>query len=52
MSLAAATTGLEFDYVDGVTEVSRRALPPGGEQVGLNDGALGAWRAHMNVLQK
>ncbi|KAK4541577.1 hypothetical protein LTR36_007874 [Oleoguttula mirabilis] len=51
VSLAAALTGLQFEFVDGVTEVSQRALPPGGEQLGLNSGALGNWRAHMNVAQ-
>lgn len=51
-SLAAALTGLEFEFVDGVTDVSRRALPPGGENLGLSDGALGNWRAHMNVAQR
>jgi len=52
MSLAAALTGLDFEFVDGVTDVSRRALPPGGENLGLSDGALGNWRAHMNVAQR
>ena len=51
-SLAAASTGLEFEFVDGVADVSHRALPPGGENLGLTNGALGNWRAHMNVAQR
>ncbi|GAI79064.1 unnamed protein product [marine sediment metagenome] len=51
MTLAAALTSISLDFVDGVTEVSRRALPPDGEKSGLSDGALGSWRAHMNVIQ-
>ncbi|KAL1616924.1 hypothetical protein SLS54_008129 [Diplodia seriata] len=51
MSLAAALTGLDIEYVDGVTEVDEKALPPGAEETNLAKGSLYAWRAHMNVLR-
>lgn len=50
MSLAAALSGLEVEYVDGVTEVARKYLPPGDDSP--SDGSLAAYRAHMNVLRK
>ncbi|KAM3418993.1 hypothetical protein BST61_g4950 [Cercospora zeina] len=53
MSLAAALTpgGLRLDYVDGVTNVSQKALPPGGDNSRHKPGMIGAWRAHINVLR-
>ena len=51
MSLAAAMTGLQFEYVDGVTEVGQKSLPPGGKETNLDAGGLGNWRAHMNVAR-
>ncbi|KAK4494106.1 hypothetical protein PRZ48_014404 [Zasmidium cellare] len=51
MSLAASLTGLQIEYVDGVTEIEERLLPPGAEKAKLGNGALGAWRAHMNVAR-
>lgn len=51
MSLAAALTGLDIEYVDGVTEVDDKALPPGAKDTNLAKGSLYAWRAHMNVLR-
>ncbi|WPH02260.1 Hypothetical protein R9X50_00511600 [Acrodontium crateriforme] len=51
MSLAAAFTGLEIDYVDGVTNVTNKTLPPGASEVGMSPGGLGAWRAHVNVAR-
>ncbi|OJD34676.1 glycosyltransferase family 25 protein [Diplodia corticola] len=52
MSLAAALTDMEIEYVDGVTEVTERALPPGGKEANLNRAALGSWRAHLNAIRK
>jgi hypothetical protein len=49
MSLAAAYTGLEIEYVDGVTDVENKTLPPGGLEGGPNAGSIRAWRAHMNL---
>lgn len=51
MSLAAALTGLSIEYVDGVTSVDNKTLPPGGVEKGLNEGSIFGWRAHMNVLR-
>jgi hypothetical protein len=55
MSLAAACSGLDIEYIDGVTDVSDKALPPGEEprvEKGLGNGTIYAWRAHMNALRR
>lgn len=52
MSLAASFSDLQIEYVDGVTEVEEKTLPPGAKEVGLKKGNLGAWRAHINVIRK
>jgi hypothetical protein len=52
MSLAAALTGLQIEYIYGVTDVNRDYLPPGANEDGPVKGSLKAWRAHMNVLRK
>ena len=49
MSLAAALTDLQMNYVDGVTEVDPKSLPPGAKKVNVDQGSLGSWRAHMNI---
>lgn len=51
MSLATAYTGLEVEYLNGVTAVENKTLPPGGIERGLNPGSVYAWRAHMNALR-
>ena len=51
MSLAAAMTGLKLEYVEGVTDVNPKSLPPGGKESSLDSGGLGNWRAHMNVAR-
>ncbi|EGP86104.1 uncharacterized protein MYCGRDRAFT_74064 [Zymoseptoria tritici IPO323] len=51
MSLASAFTGLDIEYVDGVTEVNKGALPPHDEKFKLSDKSYGSWRAHMNALR-
>jgi hypothetical protein len=51
MSLAAAFSGLEMEYVDGVTSVENKTLPPGGVERGLNEGSIYGWRAHMDVMR-
>ena len=51
MTLAAAYTGLDIEYVDGVTGVENKTLPPGGIEVGINAGSLGSWRAHLNAIR-
>jgi hypothetical protein len=52
MSLAAAYTGLEIEYVDGVTDVDNKTLPPGGLERGPDAGSIRAWRAHMNLMRQ
>ncbi|KAK7732139.1 hypothetical protein SLS57_001119 [Botryosphaeria dothidea] len=52
MSLAASFSDLQIEYVDGVTEVDEKTLPPGAKEVDLKKGNLGAWRAHINVIRK
>lgn len=52
MSLAAALSDIDIEYIDGVTEVLEKTLPPGGKETNLSKGSLGAWRAHVNVLRK
>ena len=49
MSLAAALSGLQVEYVGGVSEVDTKYLPPGGGS--KSGGSLFAYRAHMNVLR-
>lgn len=51
MSLAAALIDLRIDYIDGVTEVDNKTLPPGGKEVKLDSGGLGNWRAPMNIAR-
>jgi len=51
MSLAAALTDLRIDYVDGVTGVDEKSLPPGGKEANLDPRNLGSWRAHMNIAR-
>jgi len=51
MSLAAAYTGLDIEYIDGVTAVENKTLPPGGLDGGFNAGSIQAWRAHMNAMR-
>nr|POE75491.1 hypothetical protein CFP56_53603 [Quercus suber] len=50
-SLAAALTGLQIEYVDGVTDVASKTLPPGWKEVGLSQAYLGSLRAHLNVAR-
>ena len=51
MSLAAAFSGLQVEYVDGVTEIDDEALPPGGKEKEFRGSVVGAWRAHMNAVR-
>ena len=52
MSLAAAFSNLQMEYIDGVTEVDDEALPPGGKEKDFKDSVVGAWRAHMNAIRQ
>ena len=51
LSLAAAFSDLKVTYVDGVTHVDDKALPPG-EGGTMKMTEKGNWRAHMNVLRQ
>lgn len=51
MALAAALSDLEVEFIDGVTSVEEKTLPPGAKEVNLNPGSLYAWRAHMNAAR-
>ena len=52
MSLAAALSGLQVEYVDGVTDVPKKTLPPGGTDESVKERVIPAWRAHMNAVRK
>jgi hypothetical protein len=52
MSLSAAVSNLQLDWIDGVSgdDVLEKALPPG-DHKSISLGNKGSWRAHMNALQ-
>ncbi|KAF2706799.1 glycosyltransferase family 25 protein [Pleomassaria siparia CBS 279.74] len=54
MTLAAATSNMKLEFVDGVTGDSIRnsAYPPPEENIKLSAGIRGSWRTHMNALQR
>jgi hypothetical protein len=55
MSLAAAYSELDIEYIDGVTTLSDKALPPGETprmEKDMNNGTIYAWRAHMDALRR
>ena len=56
ISLAAAVSGMEVDFIEGVggDSVPEAALPPEGssESVKLSKGIKGSWRSHMNTLHE
>jgi hypothetical protein len=55
MTLMATVTGIKLTFVDGVrgADVLEKALPPGERNKNIQSmGAIGSWRAHMNVLQR
>lgn len=52
MSLAASLSGLDVIYADGSINTSDKMLPPGGTEIGLNQGSLDAWRAHVGVIRE
>lgn len=51
MSLAAALTGIDVQYVDGITAVENKTLPPDGNERQLSREGIYSWRAHSNVLR-
>lgn len=56
ISLAAAVSGMEVDFIAGVggDSIPEAALPPVGssESVKLSKGIKGSWRSHMNALHE
>lgn len=52
MSLAAYLTGIEVDYVGAVSQRQDIVLPPGGEELHLNNGTIKNWRTHTNAIRK
>jgi hypothetical protein len=52
LALAGALTGVDIDVIDGVTSVSQKAMVSDSGAANVPPGVIGAWRAHMNVLQK
>ncbi|EME43425.1 glycosyltransferase family 25 protein, partial [Dothistroma septosporum NZE10] len=51
VALAAAFSGMDVEFIDGVTDVDPKTLPPGGEGSGRSAGEFGSWRAHMNAVK-
>ncbi|PPJ52439.1 hypothetical protein CBER1_10305 [Cercospora berteroae] len=51
-TLAATLTGLKFEFVDAVTHVDQKFMPPGAEDADLKEGAAAAWRSHVNILRR
>ncbi|OJD29341.1 glycosyltransferase family 25 protein [Diplodia corticola] len=51
MALAAALSDLQIEFVDGVTDVDEKTLPPDAKKVNLNSGSLYAWRAHLSAAR-
>ncbi|KAK4501052.1 hypothetical protein PRZ48_006858 [Zasmidium cellare] len=51
LSLAASMTGLQLEYVDGVSGLEKGYLPEDYWKTSLDDGALYCWRAHVNVAR-
>jgi len=50
-ALLSSYTEIDIVLVDGVREVTEKAIPPGkGAQV-LSKAELGCWRAHLNMLR-
>ncbi|KAF2447822.1 glycosyltransferase family 25 protein [Karstenula rhodostoma CBS 690.94] len=54
MTLSAATTNMQLEFVDGVTgdSIKQSAYPPPQENIKLLPGIRGSWRTHMNALQR
>lgn len=52
LTLAATSTGMQVEFIDGERgeNIVEKALPP--NKHGLNNGTIGAWRSHANILQK
>jgi GR25 family glycosyltransferase involved in LPS biosynthesis len=54
ITVASSLTGFDVTFVPGVApeDVAKQAAPPTWDYDQQTFGALGAWRAHMNVMQQ
>ncbi|KAJ4296760.1 hypothetical protein N0V90_006808 [Kalmusia sp. IMI 367209] len=54
ITLSAATSNMQLEFVDGVTgeSIKPSAYPPPEENIKLLPGIRGSWRTHMNALQR
>ncbi|KAL5393530.1 hypothetical protein DPSP01_000344 [Paraphaeosphaeria sporulosa] len=54
MTLSAASSNMQLEFVDGVTgdSIKQSAYPPPQENIKLLPGIRGSWRTHMNALQR
>lgn len=54
MSLFAAISSIQFEYVDSVNEesINQKAYPPPEENAKLLSGRRGTWGTHMSALQR
>jgi hypothetical protein len=52
LALAGAYTGVDIDIIDGVTSVSQKAMVADSVAADIPLKVIGAWRAHMNILQR
>ncbi|KAF2142941.1 glycosyltransferase family 25 protein [Aplosporella prunicola CBS 121167] len=51
MSLSAAFTDLNIEYVNSIAEDEEKILSPDGSKTNLNEADLEVWRAHKNVAR-
>lgn len=53
ITLAAALTGIDIEFVNGVSkDIDIGPLPPGGNEARIANGSLRCWRAHLNVVRR
>ncbi|KAF2264500.1 hypothetical protein CC78DRAFT_516679 [Lojkania enalia] len=54
ITLAAATSNIKLEFIDGITgdSIRQSAYPPPEENIKLSVGIRGSWRTHMNALQR
>ncbi|KAJ8131583.1 hypothetical protein O1611_g2048 [Lasiodiplodia mahajangana] len=54
LSLAAALSDIELEFIDGVdaTSIPEKALPHTSKHSLLSGPAVGAWRGHLNAIQE
>ncbi|CAL5874770.1 uncharacterized protein PFLUO_LOCUS9072 [Penicillium psychrofluorescens] len=54
MTIGASLSGMKLEWIEGVRwkDINEKAYPAGWDKRRNNPAELGAWRAHLNVLQK